>query len=80
MEDKIIAVVGATGTGKSILADALAHTLGGEVVLTSNAHMNTAGTYAIVPSGAIVPNTDNYHETIIYVNGLLTERQQQYRR
>lgn len=40
--------------------------------LTSNANLDVPGNYTIVPSGAMVPNEDNYNKEIIYVNGLLT--------
>lgn len=43
-----------------------------EPTLTSDVNINVAGTYTIVPSGAIVPNNDNYNESINYVNGVLT--------
>lgn len=43
-----------------------------EPTLTSDININVAGTYTIVPSGAIVPNNDNYNESINYVNGVLT--------
>ena len=43
-----------------------------EPTLTCNAKLNQIGSYAIVPSGAAVPNTDNYNETIVYKNGTLS--------
>ncbi|MCL2004446.1 MAG: YDG domain-containing protein, partial [Oscillospiraceae bacterium] len=41
-------------------------------VTSPTANMNTAGEYAIVADGAAVPNTANYNEIIIYVDGALT--------
>ena len=43
-----------------------------EPTLTCNAKLNQIGSYPIVPSGAAVPNTDNYNETIVYKNGTLS--------
>ena len=43
-----------------------------EPTLTCNAKLNQIGSYAIVPSGAAVPNTRNYNETIVYKNGTLS--------
>ena len=43
-----------------------------EPTLTCNAKLNQIGSYAIVPSGAAVPNTGNYNETIVYKNGTLS--------
>lgn len=43
-----------------------------EPTLTCNAKLSQIGSYAIVPSGAAVPNTGNYNETIVYKNGTLS--------
>jgi len=42
------------------------------VFATTYTTSSPAGTYEIVPSGAAVPNTDNYEAVIIYLNGTLT--------
>ena len=40
--------------------------------LTCDADMDTVGSYPITAAGATVPNTTNYNEEIIYVDGTLT--------
>ena len=40
--------------------------------LSCNPDMTKAGSYTITPSGAAVPNTDNYYSTISYITGTLT--------
>ena len=40
--------------------------------LSCTPDMSKAGTYDIVPSGAVVPDGGNYNSTITYVNGKLT--------
>ena len=48
-------------------------TLTGTVTLSCEAaNTNTAGTYAITPSGVAVPNTDHYNSEIVYQGGTLT--------
>ena len=43
-----------------------------EPTLTCDAKLNQIGSYAIVPSGAVVPNTGNYNDAIVYKNGTLS--------
>ena len=55
---KVLAVVGATGTGKSLLADALAHTLDGEVVSADSMQIYQGmdiGTAKMPPAERTVP-------------------------